>query len=67
MDDWYEKVEGVVKKQPDENYLHHHQTINVLNYNNSTLNNNGISENTRWDSTTQPTHVDQSNISMLLT
>ncbi|XP_060861460.1 uncharacterized protein LOC132938562 isoform X2 [Metopolophium dirhodum] len=60
MDDWYEKVDGVVKKKPDENYLQHHQTVNFLN---STLNNNnGISEKTRWDSTSQATHVEQNSI-----
>lgn len=65
MDDWYEKFEGVLKKKPDENYSQHHQAINFLN---STLNNNnGISEKTRWDSTSQVTHVDQSNIHILLT
>lgn len=61
MDDWYEKFEGVLKKKPDEKYSQHHQAINFLN---STLdNNNGI----RWDSTSQATHVDQSNINILLT
>lgn len=60
MDDWYERVDGVVKKKPDENYLQHHQTINFLN---STLNNNnGISEKTRWDSNSQATHVEQNSI-----
>lgn len=65
MDDWYESVDGVVKKKPDKNYLQHHQTINFLT---STLNNNnGISEKIRWDSTSQATLVDQSNINILLT
>jgi len=68
MDDWYEKDEGVIKNKPDENYLHHHQSINFQNCNNSSLNNNnGISEKTRWDSTSEIIHIDQSNINILLT
>lgn len=63
MDDWYTKVEGVVNKNPDENYLQHYQTINFLNCNNSTLNNNNeIRENINWDSSSQATHIDQNSI-----
>lgn len=63
VDDWYEKFEGVITKIPDENYLHHHQSTNFINCNNSPLiNNNGISEKTRWDSTSEAMHIDQSNI-----
>jgi len=66
MDDWFEKVEGVEKKTPDDKYLQHHQTSHFFNCNNSTLNyNNGISEQTRWDTSTQGTHIDQSNINIL--
>lgn len=65
VDDWYEKFEGVINKNPDENYLHHHQSMNFINCNNSPLiNNNGISENTRWDSTPEAMHIDQSNINI---
>jgi len=65
VDDWYEKVEGVIKQKSNENYLHHHHSINFINCNNSPLNNNnGISEKTRWDSTSEAIHVDQSNINI---
>ncbi|KAL5242931.1 hypothetical protein ACI65C_010341 [Semiaphis heraclei] len=63
VDDWYEKFEGVITKIPDENYLHHHQSTNFINCNNSPLiNNNGISEKTRWDSTSEAMHIDQNSI-----
>jgi len=65
MDDWYEKCEGVVNKKSNENYLQHPQ--NFLSCNNSTSNNNnGTSEQIKWDSSLQATHIDQSNIIILL-
>ncbi|XP_060834189.1 uncharacterized protein LOC132917458 [Rhopalosiphum padi] len=61
MDDWYEKCEGVVNKKSNENYLQHPQ--NFLSCNNSTSNNNnGTSEQIKWDSSLQATHIDQNSI-----
>uniref|UniRef100_A0A2H8TWC6 [histone H3]-lysine(36) N-trimethyltransferase n=2 Tax=Melanaphis sacchari TaxID=742174 RepID=A0A2H8TWC6_9HEMI len=63
MDDWYEKNERVVNKNLDENYLQHSQILNFHNCNNLTFNNNnGISEQTRWDFSSQATHIDQNSI-----
>jgi len=67
MDDWYENSEGIENKKCDENYLQHSQTLNFLNYNNSTLNNNnGINEQAMWDFSSQATYIDQSNINIFL-
>lgn len=67
MDDWYKSFEGIENKKSDENYLQHSQTLNFLNYNNSAINNNnGINEQERWDFSSQPTYIDQSNINILL-
>lgn len=67
MDNWYENFEEIENKKSDENYLQHSQTLNFLNYNNSTLNNNnGINEQASWDFSSQATYIDQSNINILL-
>lgn len=57
MDDWYEKLNGVVKKKNDQNCLHQ-QTLNYSSCDNLSTNyNNGISKQTRWDCTSQTTHI----------
>ncbi|CAH1720992.1 unnamed protein product [Aphis gossypii] len=63
MDNWYENFEEIENKKSDENYLQHSQTLNFLNYNNSTLNNNnGINEQASWDFSSQATYIDQNSI-----
>lgn len=57
MDDWYEKLNGVVKRKLDQNCLHQ-QTLNYPGFDNSSINyNSGISKPTRWDCTSQATHI----------
>lgn len=65
MNDWcYEQLEGIIKEKPNQSCLQHQQTLNYLNNindnDNSILNhNNGIINNTKWDSS-QETNIDQS-------
>lgn len=59
MDDWHNKLEGVVRKKPDQNSSQHQQIIHFANRDNL-LNHNGSIKQTRWDSSTQVTHMSQS-------
>lgn len=57
MDDWYKKLNGVVKRKPDQNCLHQ-QALNYPGFDNSSINyNNGINKPSRWDCTSQATHI----------
>lgn len=59
MDNWFEHRDGIVKKQY-QNCLPK-QISNYLNCDNSILNqNNRISKMSRWDCSSQVTHIGQS-------
>lgn len=61
MDDWHDKMERVMKKNPDYSYWQHRQlTSNVLSRDNAVLNhNNKFCKPSRWDCL-QGTHTSQS-------
>lgn len=57
MDDWYEKLNGVVRRKPELNGLDQ-QTLNCPSFDNSSINfNSDIRKPTRWDSASQATHI----------
>lgn len=62
-------MEGVMNKKPDRSYLQHQQqTLNLLSHDITVLNpNNEFSKPSRWDCSSQGTHISQSKLTVLST
>lgn len=69
MDDWHDKMEGVMNKKPDHSYLQHQQqTLNLLSHDITVLNpNNELSKPSRWDCSSPGTRISQSKLTILFT